>query len=131
MCPTPQFSTWNTIPAGATRTVLSILARSNCVLPILSVSDPGLRRTVRPVRARRIPVLPVLGWGLLGAIIFGAVAPGLFVLFDRWWGIELYAANRTQIVFKVLQGAAAGFVGWALYAIIRARPKSISADPNS
>ena len=82
------------------------------------------------VRARRISVLPVLGRALLGAVVVGVLTPGIYLLFNRWCGLELLSSTSERVVLRAVGGAAIGFVTGALYAIIRTRPNSSSVDPN-
>jgi hypothetical protein len=66
------------------------------------------------VRARKIPLLPVIGWALNGALLAGILTPLVSIWITRWW-------SNGQVLLRSVCGAMLGFVLGSSYGIIRAR----------
>jgi hypothetical protein len=64
------------------------------------------------VRARKIPLLPVVGWAMMGALLAGILAPTIIILVTHWKG-------SSQVLVNGGFGAAFGFVLGSMYGINR------------
>jgi hypothetical protein len=75
------------------------------------------------VRARKIPLLPVIGWALIGALIAGILAPAIVIVLMHYRG-------SSQVLVKGGLGAMFGFVPGAIYGIIRTSRKLSPPHPD-